>query len=56
MFIVLDFEEEDEGDARTPLETQVAGGNEVLGTRFWKTPIDLDKEMEDIEKVSGMIT
>jgi len=34
MFIVLDFEEEDEGDARTPSETQVVGNNKILGNTF----------------------
>ncbi len=48
-FIVLNFEEADEGDVRAPLEIQVAGGTRVLGAHFWHALNDIDEEMDDVE-------
>ncbi len=42
--------------ARVPLETQAIGGTKILGAHFRFTPIDLDKEINDIEEVDGMNT
>jgi hypothetical protein len=53
-FIMLDYEEEDEGATRFPLEIQIAKGTRVLGACFWRTQTNLDEEMDDVEELGGM--
>jgi len=55
-FIVLDFEEDNEGATKAPLKTQVVRSIRVLGVHFWCAPIDLNEHMNDIEEVNGMST
>jgi hypothetical protein len=51
MFIVPNFEEEDEGAPKTALKTQATWSNRVPKAHFWHTPIDLNEEVEDMEEV-----
>jgi hypothetical protein len=55
-FIVLDFEEAYEGVVRAPLEIQVARSTKVARAHFWHASIDLNKEMDNVEKVGGTNT
>ncbi len=50
-FILPKSNKEDEGVAILELEVQVAKNNRVPRVRFWHAPIDLDKGMEDVEKL-----
>jgi hypothetical protein len=55
-FIVSNLEEEDEGVARLSPKVQTTRSSKILRTHFQHAPIDLDKEMEDIEEINGMKT
>jgi hypothetical protein len=55
-FILPKLNEEDEGVARLELKVQVARTSKIPRARFWHAPIDLDKEMEDVEEVGGTST
>jgi hypothetical protein len=55
-FIVLNSKEEDEGVARAPPKTQAKGGDRIAIVHFWPVMINLDEEMDDVEKVNGTST
>jgi hypothetical protein len=38
------------------LEPQAIGNSRILGVCFWRAPIELNEELEDIEEVGGMST
>jgi hypothetical protein len=44
-------------DATEPTpEAHVEGSSKVLGVHFQHTPINLNKDMEDVEEIDGMST
>ncbi len=56
MFIISNFEEEDEGASKFPLKTWTARAAKVSGAHSWCALIDLDEEMDDIENLVGWTT
>ncbi len=55
-FILSKSNDKDEVVAKLETKVQAARNSRVPRVCFWHAPIDLDKEMEDVKEVGGMIT
>jgi hypothetical protein len=55
-FILLKLDEEEEGVSRPVPKVQVVKSSKVLGMYFLCAPIDLDKEVVDIEEITKIRT
>jgi hypothetical protein len=49
--ILSKLDKEDEGATRPTPEAQAKGSNKVSRVHFWRTPINLDKDMEDVKEI-----
>jgi len=52
----LELDKHDEGATRPTPEAQAKGNNKVSRVHFWRTPINLDKDMEDVKEIDGTNT
>jgi hypothetical protein len=52
-FIIPNFGEEDEGDAQFPPNTQTIISTKFSITHSWGMPINLDEDIDDVNKPNG---
>jgi hypothetical protein len=54
--ILSELDKEDEGVIRLTPEAQAKGSSKVSRVHFWRAPINLDEDMEDVKEINGTNT